>query len=44
MRDEHDFHVDKGDGQLLRLERPCGEQFVKVGRGYYFRAFGTTRE
>ena len=44
MCGEHDFHVDKGDGQFLRLERPCGEQFVKVCRGYYFRAFGTTCE
>lgn len=44
MRCKHDFHVDKSDGKLSRLERPCGEQFVKVSRGYYFRAFGPTRE
>ena len=44
MCGKHNFHVNKGNGQPLRLERPCGEQFVKVSRGYYFRAFGTTRE
>lgn len=44
MRDKHDFHVDKGDGQLLRLERPCAEQFMKVSRSYYFRTIGTARE
>jgi len=44
MRGKHDFHVDKGDGQLSGLERPCAEQFGKVSRGYYFRTFGTTRE
>ena len=44
LRGEHDFYVDKANGQLLRLERPCGEQFAKVSRGYCFRAFGTTCE
>jgi hypothetical protein len=43
-RGKHDLHVNKGDGQFLRIERSGGKQLVKVSRGYYLWAVGAARE